>query len=321
MKENEKITLALSRRQGMVDAFGVATNAWRLIHSSADGFDSVTVDVIGNGLLVEQHREQVPVNGLIDALHARFPDKSIFLKQRWSRKSEDRSGALVAGPECATVFEIIENGLRFLVRLLDEEHIGIFLDSRLPREWVRANSLDKRMLNLFSYTGGFGMAAAAGGAKNTVNIDNKNSALYFAKENYRRNQLPFDNRTFFKCDVLYYLKRAAGQKGRFDIIVADPPPRFKRRRQRDFEAHRDYGKLLSMCIGVLADGGIILAGLNALKASDDQMTTMINEAADATGKTIETLEELTAHIDFPETADRPTSRFRVLRVDPAGEDQ
>ncbi|MBN2714423.1 MAG: class I SAM-dependent rRNA methyltransferase [Deltaproteobacteria bacterium] len=308
------IDSALQKRQLLVESFAGRTNAWRLLNSGADGVEGVTVDILGDVLLVEQHREHAAVTSLIDVLATRFPQKSVFLKKRWSTDTDARSGAQVAGPKCAAVMDVVENGLRFLVRLLDEEHVGIFLDSRLPREWVHANSRDKRVLNLFSYTGGFGMVAAAAGAKSTVNIDNKNSALHFAMENYRRNGLPFDDRTFFKCDVLYFLKRAAGQKGRFDLIVVDPPPRFKRRKQRDFMAHRDYGTLLAMCVSVLADNGVILAGLNALRASDDRMSQMIEAAAVRTGRTIETVDELKAHMDFPPTPDRPTARFRVLRV-------
>ena len=315
---DDKIAVALKQRQPLIDAFKNQTNAWRLIHSGADGFDGITVDVLDNVLVVEKHRESVDTADLVCALTLRYPNCGIVLKERWSRISEERGGMQVAGPACLSVFEVLENGLRFRVRLFDEEHIGIFIDSRLPREWVRNNSDGKRVLNLFAYTGGFGMAAMAGGAVSTVNIDNKNSALHFAKENYRRNQLPFDSRTFFKCDVLYYLKRAATQKGRFDLVVVDPPPRFKRRRQRDFWAHQDYGWLLSLCIGVLADGGTVLAGLNALRASDDSMHDMIAEAAKATGQHIVVDKELTTHGDFPATPDRPTSRFRVLRVGAKG---
>ncbi|MBN2530363.1 MAG: class I SAM-dependent methyltransferase [Deltaproteobacteria bacterium] len=310
----EKIKEAALRRQMMITSFTSHTNAWRLIHSGADGFDGITVDVLDDVLLVEQHREHADISHLLQELPLQFPDKSIFVKKRWSRLSEHRCGEQVAGPRHPHILNILENDLRFGIRLTDEEHIGLFLDSRMPREWVRANSTDKRVLNLFSYTGGFGVAAAAGGAVNTVNIDNKNSALRYAEQNYQKNGLPFDSRTFFKCDVLYYLKRAAGQKGRFDLIVVDPPPRFKRRHQRDFVAHRDYHKLIALCIGVLAPGGTILAGLNALKASDEQMDTMIEAAAMESHSTITTTGDITAPPDFPSTPDRPVSRFRILRV-------
>jgi 23S rRNA (cytosine1962-C5)-methyltransferase len=311
---SEKLRVALLNRQSIIETAGDQTNVYRIVNSSADGFEGVTVDRLGNVLLMEQHRKDADMAGLMDALASAWPETPIFLKKRCSSQSSDRCGIQIAGPQSPSVFEVMENGLRFVVRLLDDEHIGLFVDSRLPREWVRANSENRRVLNLFSYTGGFGLAAAAGGARSTVNIDNKNSALHFARENYRRNGLPADNRTFFRCDALYYLKRAAGQQGRFDLIVVDPPPRFKRRRQRDFLAHEDYGRLLAMCVAVLDDGGVILAGLNALKASDARLDEMIDQAATACGVCMEVTAELGAHEDFPPTPDRPTSRFRVLRV-------
>ncbi|MBN2339953.1 MAG: class I SAM-dependent rRNA methyltransferase [Deltaproteobacteria bacterium] len=310
----KKLETAIQRRQRLISQWGDRTTAYRLVNSGADGFSGLTVDRLGPCLLVEVHRREIDSTPLVSALEQLFADTPIFIKHRWSRSSEKRSGFLAAGPQMSPNFEVLENGLRFQVRLADDEHIGLFLDSRLPREWVAAHSRDRRVLNLFSYTGGFGMAAAMGGARSTVNIDNKNSALTYARQNYERNRLSFDQRTFFKCDVLYYLKRAASQKGRFDLIILDPPPRFKRRRQRDFLAHRDYAGLLVQCVSVLAPNGIILAGLNALKADDTQLTQFIADAAHTTHTRIQTCDILTAHADFPPTEDRPTSRFAILEV-------
>lgn len=310
-----KLEIALSNRDSLVKQFQERTNAYRWVHSGADGFDGITVDMLGEVILVEQHRETADVTDLIKILLAKYPEAPIFFKKRWSTQSEQRAGLEVTDFKANPNRVVVENGLQFGIRLLDEEHIGLFLDSRQSRQWVKANSNNKRVLNLFSYTGGFGVYAAAGGATSTVNIDNKNSALQIAQRNYERNALAFDHRTFFKCDALYYLQRAAKQNGRFDLIIVDPPPRFKRRRQRDFLAHRDYGDLIRRCIGVLDSKGQILAGLNSLRANDESMDAMILEVAALTEATIQIGDTLSADIDFPPTVDRPTARFRQLHVE------
>jgi 23S rRNA (cytosine1962-C5)-methyltransferase len=305
---------AISLRSTLAES--VDTDAYRLIHSTADGFAGLTVDVLAGILLVEQHRPESDPSLLINALVSIYgPETPVFFKARWSRNSHERSGRQVAGPSHGGLVTVSENGLRFHLHLLDEEHIGLFLDSRPTRSWVAAESQNKRMLNLFAYTGGFGMAAARGGARSTVNIDNKASAMRHARRNYETSALPYDSRTFFQCDVLYYLKRAATTAGRFDLIVLDPPPRFKRHHGRDFEMDRDYGHLLGACLPIAASTATIIAGLNSCRVSDTQFMEMI-AAEMAAEKDLQwrVLRMLGPGDDFPPTTDRPVARFAAIEI-------
>ncbi|MCK9523069.1 MAG: class I SAM-dependent methyltransferase [Proteobacteria bacterium] len=293
------------------------TDAFRVIHSAADGFAGLTVDSLGPALLVEQHRADADPSALIAALVALVgADVPIFLKMRFGRDPAQYGGRQVSGPPHGGVLDVCEDGLRFRVHLLGETHIGLFLDGRKARALVAAKTAGKRVLNLFSYTGGFGVAAATGGARSTVNIDNKASALRLAERNYAANGLAFDARTFFRCDALDYLRRAARQQARFDWIILDPPPRFYSHR-RLWEMHRDYGKLLARCLAVVAPEATLMAGLNALRASDDAFVDMVAEAFGAHPDIAWEVRQFAGPgDDFPFSADRPVARFALIAVRP-----
>ena len=188
------------------------------------------------------------------------------------------------------------------------------MDSRPARKQVREIAADKRVLNLFSYTGAFGVAAQAGGAKSTTNIDNKSSALAIAKKNYALNHLTADTRTFLRADVFKYVTRAAKSKGRYDLIILDPPPKSKRPGNRWFNAKTGYAPLLAKCLSLLAPNGQVLAGLNAKHISDTEHEAMLQTAAENKGIPIKVLEKIGPGADFPSADDRPSARFVLVSI-------
>ena len=213
--------------------------------------------------------------------------------------------------------------LAFGLWLTGEEHVGVFLDSRPTRDRVREISAGRRVLNLFAYTGGFGVAAAAGGAACAHNVDSKAPCLAAARANYALNGLPVDpdGRSFRKADAIRFLARTAETPGtRYDVIVCDPPPRFSRKSDWAFEAELHTGLLLAACVGVAAPrGAVLIAGLNALTVSDERFREMIDEAATLSGRTLEIARWIGAGPDFPKCPYRPTARFAEINVGDARE--
>ncbi len=310
------LAAALNRRDGLVSSGAGDTDSVRLLHSEADGFRGITVDRLGKTLLVEAHRRDVGIDVLVDLLVEHFgPDTPIFFKERWSKDSDVRTGRQIRGPDCSPEFAVLENGLRFLVNLLKDEHIGLFLDSRPARTLVRETAADKRVLNLFSYTGAFGVTAQAGGARSTTNIDNKRSALATAKMNYELNQLPFDTRTFLRSDAFKYVTRAAKSKGRFDLIILDPPPASKRPGNKWFNAKTGYVPIVSKCLSLLAPNGQVLAGLNAKDISDPEFDRMLRDASAQKSRQIKIVDRIGPGADFPFSCDRPVARFVLFGLD------
>lgn len=310
-----RLSVALERRSDLLaTAEQEATDALRLVHSEADGFPGLTVDRLADVILVEQHRAEVDAGPLLAALVERFgPEQALFLKERWSRRREDCDARQVAGPEHATELIIRERGLRFGLRLTDGEHVGLFLDARPIRSRVRELAEGLRVLNLYAYTGGFGLAAAAGGARSTTNVDNKRSALEHAQANYALNGLPADTRTFLRNDAIQYLRRARKGRGRYDLVVLDPPPRSHGRRSRTMDAAQDYAQLAASAMRVLDREGWLLAGLNALRVDDEGFRAALDQAGKLAGRATELVETLGAGPDFPPSPDRPTARFALLR--------
>jgi 23S rRNA (cytosine1962-C5)-methyltransferase len=318
MTDNIKqlINLAINKRESFFNGQN-DTDAFRIINSEGDGIPGITVDMLGSRLLIEVHKKEAPYSDVLDVLKTVFIQNPIFIKKRWSPQKEERTGYQAWGDFAESGFTVVENGLRFNINILNDEHIGLFLDSRAARRFVKENCAHKRVLNLFSYTCGFGAAAALGGALDTVNIDNKNSATRIGKDNYILNELSFNTRTFYKQDAIEYLKKAQKQNGRFDFIILDPPPRFKRKKGGLFLTHLHYFRLLDLSFKLISkDGGIIVAGLNSLKSNHHDFINILNESEKTSDRKGELITQIIPDNDFPFSADRPVAKFFVLKIHP-----
>jgi len=132
------------------------------------------------------------------------------------------------------------------------------------------------VLNLFAYTCAFGVAAAAGGARSTTNVDAVPSALERGRRNYELNGLRCDDRTFLESDVLEALKRSRKSGGRFDGIVLHPPPVASGGgRGRRIDGTRDFQRLVSACRDVLAPGGWLLVAWTATELPAQELTAAV----------------------------------------------
>jgi len=308
-----RLAAALGRRAGLVRELGDGTDAWRMVHSGADRLEGLTADRLGPAILVERHHRAAPAEELVAALARAFAAAPIFLKERWSRDPRELAGRQVGGPgphPCEIV--VRELGARFSVRLTAGEHIGLFLDSRPARALVRELAAGRRVLNVFAYTGGFGVAAARGGARSTTNVDAKRSALAAARRNYELNALSTDTRTFLRDDAIRFLVRAARGAGRYDLVVLDPPPRFDRAGGRTYDAREGYGRLVARCARLVDEGGLLLLGSNAI--TGDELERIAAEACGAGGSAVKVVSRIGPGADFPPTSERPACVFALVRV-------
>jgi 23S rRNA (cytosine1962-C5)-methyltransferase len=184
----------------------------------------------------------------------------IFLKLR--QRKPGRLGQYQKFDELQHEFVVEENGLKFLVNLSDYLDTGLFLDHRLTRERVRAEAKDKKVLNLFAYTGSFSVYAAGGGADEVTTVDLSKTYLGWAEKNLQLNG--FMDQTKYKfvhADVMQYLKTLPASH--FDLIVMDPPTFSNSKRMDDFlDIQRDHAELINDCMAALKPGGVLYFSTN-----------------------------------------------------------
>ncbi|HOZ97200.1 MAG TPA: class I SAM-dependent methyltransferase [Niabella sp.] len=162
-------------------------------------------------------------------------------------------------------FIVLENGLKFIVNLDDYLDTGLFLDHRITRKMVMEQSANKRVLNLFAYTGSFSVYAAAGDASQVTTVDLSNTYINWAQRNMALNQFTDPEKyKFIAADVLQYLK--ALPVSSFDLIVMDPPTFSNSKKMDDIlDIQRDHVSLINDCINTLSPGGQLYFSNNYTK--------------------------------------------------------
>lgn len=157
-----------------------------------------------------------------------------------------------------------EQGHRFWVNLTDYLDTGLFLDHRRTRRRIQQEACGKRFLNLFAYTGSFGVYAAAGGATRVVQVDLSRTYLDWAKENLVENGADLARCVFVQEDTWSYLAEAKQAGAQFDLVMLDPPTFSNSKRMaQSFDVKRDHLRLLQATIAVLAPGGVLYFSTNA----------------------------------------------------------
>ncbi len=154
-------------------------------------------------------------------------------------------------------FFLYENGQKYAINLGQNQNIGFFLDMRLGREWVGKNSTDKKVLNLFSYTCSFSVAAIIGGARIVYNYDMADGALKIGRENHRLNQIPMEKVKFYPHDIFKSWGKIKAN-GPYDLIILDPPYR-----QKNFFLDSDLPKILKRMPDLLSDSGKLFVAINS----------------------------------------------------------
>lgn len=154
-----------------------------------------------------------------------------------------------------------ECGVNFEARPGNGLSVGLYLDARNARAWVRERAQGRTVLNLFSYTCGFGVAARLGGATRAVNVDLSRKVLDWGMRNLSLNDLEADKRDFIAGDCIDWLGRFAKKKEVFDLVVIDPPS-FASSGKSRFSAQKDYPRLVEKASKVVAPGGTMLCCTN-----------------------------------------------------------
>ncbi|RSI86788.1 class I SAM-dependent rRNA methyltransferase [Streptococcus mitis] len=254
------------------------TTAFRLFNQEGDGFGGLTVDLYGDYAVFSWYNSYVyQIRKVIsEAFRQVFPEVlGTYEKIRF--KGLDYESAHVYGQEAPDFFTVLENGVLYQVFMNDGLMTGIFLDQHEVRgSLVDGLAMGKSLLNMFSYTAAFSVAAAMGGASQTTSVDLAKRSRESSQAHFQANGISTDDHRFIVMDVFEYFKYAKRKGLTYDVIVLDPPS-FARNKKQTFSVAKDYHKLISQSLEILNPGGIIIASTNAANVSRQKFTEQIDK--------------------------------------------
>ncbi|ESS70997.1 ribosomal RNA large subunit methyltransferase I [Methyloglobulus morosus KoM1] len=252
----ERLTTALALREKLFDK-----PYYRLVYGESDGLPGLVIDRFGSVLSVQITTVGIEIrkDSLIAALVELFSPTAIVMKNDSSQRELeglDLESCIIHG-ELPDPLIIEENGAKFKVDILGGQKTGWFYDHRSSRALLATLTKSQRVLDLFSYTGAWGIPAALNGANEVVCVDASESALALATDNAMLNGVA-DNMQFIRSDVFDFLKQARQEGQLYDIIVLDPPALIKRK--KDFkQGYEAYRRLNHLALQVLAKHGILVS--------------------------------------------------------------
>ncbi|HGS0180633.1 TPA: class I SAM-dependent rRNA methyltransferase [Streptococcus pneumoniae] len=254
------------------------TTAFRLFNQEGDGFGGLTVDLYGDYAVFSWYNSYVYQirQTISEAFRQVFPEVlGAYEKIRF--KGLNYESAHVYGQEAPDFFTVLENGVLYQVFMNDGLMTGIFLDQHEVRgSLVDGLAMGKSLLNMFSYTAAFSVAAAMGGASHTTSVDLAKRSRELSQAHFQANGLSTDEHRFIVMDVFEYFKYAKRKDLTYDVIVLDPPS-FARNKKQTFSVAKDYHKLISQSLEILNPGGIIIASTNAANVSRQKFTEQIDK--------------------------------------------
>ncbi len=254
------------------------TTAFRLFNQEGDGFGGLTVDLYGDYAVFSWYNSYVyQIRKVIsEAFRQVFPEVlGTYEKIRF--KGLDYESAHVYGQEAPDFFTVLENGVLYQVFMNDGLMTGIFLDQHEVRgSLVDGLAMGKSLLNMFSYTAAFSVAAAMGGASQTTSVDLAKRSRELSEAHFQANGISTDDHRFVVMDVFEYFKYAKRKALTYDVIVLDPPS-FARNKKQTFSVAKDYHKLIFQSLEILNPEGIIIASTNAANVSRQKFTEQIDK--------------------------------------------
>ncbi|MEK1904248.1 MAG: class I SAM-dependent methyltransferase [Pseudomonas sp.] len=333
---DQALRAALDTRQPLLaELHRQGTDCYRLFHGSQEGASGLTVDRYGPQLMVQSFHQPVE----LDALQSIQQSVNLSLGTELRLVYNDRSGGnsridrrdpvYQATPEALEDLIGHEWGLDYRVR---GRHPGqdplLFLDLRNARGWVKANSAGKSVLNLFAYTCGVGLCAAAGGAREVVNLDFAEGNLAVGRENGALNpQLPVMQ--FVQSDYFPAIRQLAGlpiaarrghklppyprlEQRQFDLVFLDPPA-WAKSAFGTVDLLRDYQSLLKPAILATAADGTLVCCNNLARVAMDDWREQVLRCAEKLGRPVRDCQVISPASDFPSLDGQPPLKILILQ--------
>ncbi|MGZ8096239.1 MAG: class I SAM-dependent rRNA methyltransferase [Methylosarcina sp.] len=271
----ERLATALALREKLFDK-----PFYRLVFGESDGLPGVVIDRFGQVLSVQittagiEQRKDLLISSLIEL----FEPAAIILKNDTGHRQMEGLGmeSEIAFGALPDPLIIEENGARFKIDILGGQKTGWFYDHRGSRRQLAQLAKGRRVLDLFSYTGAWGIPAAMAGASEVICVDGSEAALELARENAGLNQVQQQMR-FIHDDVFNFLKRARQENQLFDIVVLDPPALIKRK--KDFkQGYEAYRRLNHLALQILSKNGILVSASCSFHLGRDHLHELLRSS-------------------------------------------
>jgi 23S rRNA (cytosine1962-C5)-methyltransferase len=265
----------------------------------------VVVDRYGDHALLVTYATAVStiVPAIAESIESLGVVKALLTRREGDGGLEPLFGSV---PEAPIVVD--EHGVRLQVDLAHGQKTGLFLDQRDNRRFVGNLSAGRRVLNLFSYTGGFSLHAVKGGAPAVTSVDSAAPAMQAARENFALNGFSTDGHEFVVADVFEHLGRVQQARQRFDLVICDPPSFAKSKEQRE-RALTAYVRLNAQALGAVERNGLYAAASCTSQIGPEAFIRMLGEAAQKAKRRLQIIHEAGQAIDHPQFAGHPEGRY------------
>lgn len=265
---------------------------YRWVFGDSDGLSGLVIDRFNDTVVVQISTAGMEAMkaAVIQAIHELIEPAAIIVKNDGKMRNVEGLETYVEqahGPE-AELLRVEENGVRFEVPLAGGQKTGWFYDHRMNRQRLQHYAPGKRVLDVFSYVGGWGIQAACAGASQVTCIDSSASAIASVHHNARLNGL--SNVDTLEGDAFDALKALKEEKQQYDIVVLDPPALIPRRRDQK-AGEEAYARLNQMGLRLLAPDGLLVSASCSMHLSQEKLVDILRSSGRKTGRFVQLLEQ------------------------------
>ncbi len=295
------------------DCFVKNSNAYRVINAESDGFPGLIVDRYDQYLVcqflsagTEYHK---PV--IIDQLQDVLAPVGIYERSDADVRQKEGLSAttgVLTGADPPSLIDVYQDGIKFLVDIRTGHKTGMYLDQRENRQKIRELAKDREVLNCFSYTGGFSLAALLGGARNVVNIESSGKANELYRQQLRLNDLDGQNTTTVEADVFTTLREYQNSSHKYDLIILDPP-KFITNAQQITRGCRGYKDINMQAMKLLKPGGLLVTFSCSGHLAVELFQKIVADAAIDAGRNVKIISTLGQPVDHPVLLSFPEGRY------------
>ncbi len=296
----------------------VRPEAMRLFAGESEGLPGVTVDRYGDFVVVQWLSAGALAwrDELYDAIEQALSPRGIYEQRRLrplGGSGPPEPAVRARGEEAPLELVVEDAGCKYGIDVTAPLGVGLFPDMRLGWAAVSARAADRRVLNLFSYTGAFSVRAAKAGATEVVAVDLAAKGHARARRNYELSGLDPKKLEAVTADAVKTLDRFASRGRRFDLVICDPPT-FSHGPAGGFSVARDLAQLAAGCTSVLEAGGLLAFATNSTKVSAPELDRALGEGAAMARADLRIVERVGLPPDFPVAPGFPEGNYLKLAI-------